>query len=151
MFGIFGKKEHKDAANRIGVEIHRQLIEALQTDELSASNNLSSAFTAGYLTGFIWFGFTAQGYEGEELLNKYTKHICNSVLPGKLYEIFNKQYAALEIAKQLGKTDEIELYEKAIQVGVYDSGVFSLFNHNEANNFFNYLTNQGLQYEEMPE
>lgn len=151
MFGLFGKKEHKEAANRIGVEIHRQLIEALQTDELSASNNLSSAFTAGYLTGFIWFGFTSQGYEGEKLLNKYTKHIFNGVLPGKLYDIFNKQYAALELAKQLGKTDEIELYEKAIQVGVYDSGVFNVFNHNEANNLFNYLTNQELQYEEMPE
>lgn len=64
MFGLFGKKEHKEAADRIGVEIHRQLFGALQADEESAKKNLSSAFTTGYLTGFIWFGFTAQGYEG---------------------------------------------------------------------------------------
>jgi hypothetical protein len=151
MFGLFGNKEHKKAANRIGIEIHRQLFEALEADEASANKNLSSAFIPGYLIGFIWFGFTTQGYEGEKLLNKYTKHICNGVLPGKLYEIFNKQHTALDIAKDLGKNEEIELYEKGIEVGVYDSGVFSVFAYNEANNLFNYLTNQELHYESMPE
>ena len=149
MLGFFGKKEHKELADRIGVEIHRQLFEALKVNETDAGVRLSSVFIVGYLYGFISFSFSVRGYDGEKLSDKYTKHICNGVLPGKLYDIFMKQLAALEIAKELGKQEEVELFEQGAEVGAYDSGVFKPLVQNEANNMFNYLTNNELSYEKM--
>ena len=149
MFG-FRKKEHKEAANRIGVEIHRQLFEALKVNETVASEGVSSPFITGYLYGFIYLSFTQQGYEGYKLVGKYIKYICNGVLPGELYDIFEKQLTALEIAKELGKGDVIKLFEKGCDVGVYDSHMFDVFVFDEANNMFKYLTGQELEYEPMP-
>lgn len=147
MFGLFGNKKLKRAADLIGVEIHRQLFGALQEDDTVANKNLSSAFTPGYLTGFIWHGFVAQGYDGENNLNKYAMQICDGVLPnGKLYSTFHNQLKALEAAKKFSNKEKIDLFEKGTMAGVYDSGVFNAFFHNEANNLFNYLTNKELIY-----
>lgn len=106
MFGLFQNKKCKEVANRIGVEIHRQLISSLKVDEAMSSRRLFSAFITGYLYGFILISFTAQGYEGEKMLDKYFKHICNGVLPGQLYNIVKKQLKALDFAKELGKEEE---------------------------------------------
>lgn len=151
MFGLFRNKEHKKAADRIGVEIHRQLLEALKEDESRTSKNLSSSFTPGYLYGFIRFGLIWQGFEDAKLPDKYLKHICDGVLPKILHEIFNKQFSAVKLAKDLGNQEEIDSFEIGINVGVYDSGVFSLHEYNEANNFYNYLTEKELKYTPIPE
>lgn len=156
IFGLFGNKEHKAVADKIGVEIHRQLFAALNIDEPEASSRISSAFIVGYLYGFVRTGFSSHGYtviEGppvryiaEELTDKYLKYICNGVLPGKLHNIFKQQMSALELAKELGKTDEIELFENGTYAGVYDAGVFSSYDPNPAENLFKFLTNEELDY-----
>ena len=43
--------------------------------------------------------FTITGVSGERAVNKYIRQILDGVLPNKLYEIFNGQLAALEVAK----------------------------------------------------
>ena len=151
MFGLFGRsKEEKNAANRIGVKLHRQILEALQKDEQEASKKLSSPFSVGYLYGFIRLGFTHQGMEGERLADKYLKHICNGILPGKLYDIFQRQFAAIELAKDLGKNDEIEQFGIGVEAGAYDAEVFNIFITNETQNLTKYLTNEEIEYKPLP-
>jgi hypothetical protein len=149
MFGLFKKKEHKEAANKIGIELHRQIFDALKENESEAGVRISSPFVAGYLYGFVRIGFGALGYDGEKVSEKYFKYICNGILPKKLYEIFERQLAALELAKDLGREEEGEMFELGVEVGVYDSGSLNTFSSEIAENLYKYLTGQELQYKNV--
>lgn len=151
MFGLFGNKELKDAIRRIGVAIHRQIFDALATNEPEAGMRVSSFFTTGYLYGFIRLGFTHQGYDGEELADKYFRRICNGVLPGRLYDIVQKHFAALDLAKELGRDGEITLFETGIEAGAYDAGAFDVVSPVGARNLFKFLINEDLDYNPLPE
>ncbi len=140
MFNLFGNKEHKKAANIIGVEIHRQLFGALKVNEGVTNARLTSPFITGYLYGFIRFGFNMQGYQGEALAEKYIKHICDGVLPNRLHEIFQRKLTILESASK----SEVEKFEKGVEVGVYDSGAFNDFTDFEANNMYKFLVKEKL-------
>jgi hypothetical protein len=152
MFGIFSnqKKVEKEAADRIGVELHRQIRAALERGGKEVESRTISFFIAGYLFGFIRAGFTIQGIPGEQAADKYVRHICDGVIPKRLYEIFERYLAALELAKSLDKKEEIEQFEVGVNVGIYDSAVFNPLSGVQANNLFKYLASQELQYELMP-
>ena len=128
--------------------LHRQLLEALRKDEQTAGTRLSTPFIAGYLYAFIRVGFVHQGFDGD-LIDKYLKRICNNVLPYRLYEIFNKQLAMLELAKQLGKLKVEKEFEMGTDVGAYDAGIFGLLYKVEATNMYYYLTNGQLDYKSV--
>jgi hypothetical protein len=148
MFGLFDKqkKAEKEAANRIGIELHKQIKTALEHGGSEAENRTVSTFMAGYLYGFIRISFTTQGIPGEAAADKHIRYICDGVIPKRLYEIFERQLAALELAKSLDKNDEIEQFEVGVEVGAYDAGIFGPFSNVQANNLTNFLLGKEVEY-----
>jgi len=141
MFGLFGNKEHKVIANRMGVEIHRQLTDALEDGETMVALRLAQPFMCGYLYGFIRLGFSGSGYDGEKLTDKYIQYICDGVLPKKLYKIFSGTLAAMEEAS----ADNQNSFEQGVKAGAYDAALFdNPATSEQANNMFCYLTNKEL-------
>ncbi len=147
MFGLFKQhKAEKEAANRIGVELHRQLKEALTGGGKEAEQRVASFFVVGYLHGFVTIGFSTQGISGEQAADKYLRYICDGVMPNKLYEIFERLLSALELAKSLGKNEEIEQFELGFEVGVFDAGALNYSTNLQANNLTTYLIGKEVEY-----
>lgn len=152
MFGFLKqRKVEKDAANKIGVEIHRQIMSAFQIDETTTGDRIPTFFTIGYIFGFIRIGFTTLGLDGEQATNKWTRHICDGVLPGRLYEIFERLLAAMELAKSLNKEDEIKQFEVGVEVGIFDASALGYFSDTTANNLTKYLVGEEVEYSSLPE
>ena len=150
MFGIWrSNKENKKAADRIGQILHQQIITALKLNEQEAGIKLNSSFTTGYIYGFIRFGFNFQKLEGEQYVDKYFKYICNGVIPNKLYEITQRRFAALELAKEIGKEEETKDFETGVEVGVYDASVFNINTNSNTVNLSNYLLGKKLNYKKI--
>lgn len=133
MFGFFRRRRLvAEARTKIGIELHRQLKEALHADERVTEKNLSTVFVVGYLYWFVRMGFTHLGIDGGSVVDKQLRPICDGVLPNKLYEIFERQMAALKIAQGMNdQTAQIrganvtpaqltELFEKGSKVGAFD-------------------------------
>ena len=152
MFGFLKeRKAEKDAADKIGVEIHRQIMSAFQRNEAITGTRIPSFFTVGYLYGFVRIGFTTLGINGEQAADKWMKHICDGVLPGRLWESFGRLLAALELAKSLNKEDEIKLFEVGIEAGAFDAGAFNPFSNTKASNLAKYLVGDDIEYSPLPE
>lgn len=143
------------ARTRIGVELHRQIKEAFNLNEEQTSVRLQTSFCVGYIYGFVRIGFaTITGISGERATDKHLRHICDGVLPGKLYEIFSRQLAALEIARQMedqdkkipgmqvSPTDLIGLFEAGGEAGFSDAGCFASLSGQRANNLTKYLVGE---------
>lgn len=128
VLGYFKKRKlEKYAANKIGAELHRQISSAFAENEESTTERLTSFFTSGYLYGFIRFGFTHQGIDGMYAAERHIKHICNGVLPKKLYEIFQRIFAATKLAGDVGKEKEVKEFMLGMEVGVSDAKYLSIY------------------------
>ena len=141
MFGFLKNRLLIDETRtKIGVELHRQIREALLQDERATTENLSTAFTPGYIYWFIHGGFTYSGIEGTSVVDKHLRRICDGVIPDKLYSIFNSQLSALGIAQSMTSQDSpirgtsitptqlTELFEHGSLIGGHDAGEY--FNSN---------------------
>lgn len=103
MFGFLkNRKAVDDARQIIGVELHRQIKEALFQNESATIEKLSTVFTPGYIYWFVRMGFSCQGIDGGKVIDKQLERVCDGVLPGKLYEILQNQLAARGIAQDMG-------------------------------------------------
>lgn len=138
------RKLKKLAADRIGKELHRQIISAFERNEKETGVRLTTAFTSGYIYGIIRMGFANQriklgdGMEGE----KYIKSVCNGVLPNRLYESIHRNLSAIEHENKIGKKGIMEMFEKGLEVGASDSRYFSVFlgdDDEELNDIFEHL------------
>ena len=151
MFGFFKtRKAISDARNLLGVELHRQLSEALAQNESLAVERLSTSFTPGYIYWFVRSGFSAQGLDGAKIVDDQLRSICDGVLPGKLYKIFESQLAAVQIAKSMSNQasptpgtrvspiQSIEFFELGTKAAMYDSRSLS----SRPGNFKRYLLGQ---------
>lgn len=159
LFGFLKRRRAIAAAStKIGVALHRQIKEALDEDESRTGENLSTAFVVGYIHWFVRLGFSTQGIDAERLIDKELRVICNGVMPsGKLYEIFERQLAALEIAKGLkdqnrvvvGKSwtpaQMLKLFETGSEVGLWDGTCIRA----QPNNLKRYLLGQEMQYRRL--
>lgn len=143
MFGLAGNKEHKKAATKISSELHRQIREAVRADEIKASARVASLFTLGYLYGFIRLGFINQGFQDEQLTQKYFKSVCKDI-PGNFYKVIFEQCNALDSAIELGNKKGVALYEAGLEAGIHDADRFSTSTENAASNLFQYLSNEPL-------
>ena len=156
MFGFLkNRKVIKEARVKIGVELHRQIKEALYQDERAAAEKLSTVFVVGYIYWFIRMGFSYQAIDGGTVVDKQLKLICDGVLPNKLYDIFQRQMAALEVAQSTKDQDApirgttvspaqlTKLFETGVEVGAFDAMSLS----SKPNNLKRYLLGQGLQYQ----
>lgn len=116
---------------------------------------------------------TITGVIGERAADKHLRHICDGVLPKKLYEIFSRQLAALEIARQMqdqnkkitgsniSPAEAITLFETGGEAGAADGSCFMplgpIYEHklrgmnlpattSKPDNLRRYLTGQDLNY-----
>ena len=96
------RRAELDAREKIGIELHRQIKEAFDQNELETSTRLMTFFTAGYVWGFVRHGFFAlTGVMAEQAFDKHIRHICDGVLPNKLWENLDRKLAAYEIAQDM--------------------------------------------------
>jgi len=100
------RRELREARTKIGVDLHRQIREALTRDDLGASQKLSSAFTTGYIYTFVRDAFMSLGLDASKDLDSHIRFICDGVLPGKLYKIYSDQGAALALAREMQDQDK---------------------------------------------
>lgn len=158
MFDFFkNRKALRDARTEIGVVLHRQIRDAIRQDEHSASEKLSTSFSVGYISWIIKAGFSWRGFDDDSILEKHLKHICDGVIPNRLYDIFQRQLDALEIAHgmkdqaskikgtNVSPAEVVELFELGSEVGLYDG--MHLSEH--TCNFKNYLLGQPLIYKSV--
>ena len=120
------RKREKRAADRIGVQLHRQISVAFAENEKETSKRLMTPFTTGYIYGLVHLGFSHQGIEGEPATDTRLKYICDGVLPKKLYSIFQSVLSTVEYAKSLGEKNEVKGFELGVEVGASDAGYFSV-------------------------
>ncbi len=147
MFGLFGNKEEKRVADKIGVELHRQLYKAMEVNEDETRKNLASVFTTGYIIGFTRMGFVTSGLSGDRA-EKYIKYICNGVMPKKLHRIFKTQISFLDMYAKSGEQHlkrDVDPFEVGLKAGYSDAEMFSGVNQCD-DNFKKYLMNEELDY-----
>lgn len=152
MFGFLKRRKmEREACTKIGIELHRQIKSAFDENETETGTRLQSFFTVGYLYSFVTISFTTLGLDGGQAADKHLKYICDGVLPGKLYEIFSRLLAALELAKDLDKKEEIKQFEVGIEAGASDASCFDPWSDTKANNLRKHLVGEKLKYAPLPE
>lgn len=138
MLGLLRRwRLEREARKRIGIELHRQVKEAFELDEAGTSRRLQTSFCVGYIYYFVRLGFsTITGVVGERAADKHLRHICDGVLPKKLYEIFSRQLSALEVARgmqdqnkkiigfDISPAEVIKLFETGGEAGAADGTCF---------------------------
>lgn len=153
MFGFLKRrKAERDARDKIGIELHRQIKEAFEQNEQETSVRLSTFFTAGYTYGFVRIGFAhITGVSGECATDKHIRHICDGVMPNKLYEILDQKLKELEIARRtdgkipgskVSRSEAIKLFEIGAEMGMSDTECFNYFFGSKANNLTKFLVGE---------
>ena len=153
MLGFFKRRRiEREACTKIGLELHRQIKEAFEVNEQQTAQRLHTSFIAGYFYYFVRMGFfTITGIPGERAADKYLRQIFDGVLPNKLYEIFNGQLAALEVASsmedqnrkirgtQISPSDAKQLFEAGAKFGMSDGTCLSSIYSSGPNSLKQYL------------
>ena len=139
---MFGKgQKHRKLADRIGKEIHRQLIKAFKERPLLFESAREIAFTAGYLKSFAFVAFSEIGCKDLDVHLRQIQYFCNGVLPDRLWDVFQRGEALNELS-QSGEREEFrrarEAYELGVNAGIYDGGEF-IDTGSLPNNFMNFL------------
>ena len=123
MFSFFKKRrEIQDARTKIGIDLHRQIREALMHDEPGTTKRLSSSFTVGYIYAFVRDGFFSLGVDAAGSLDSQIKYICDGVIPGKLHKIYSDQGAAIALAREMKDQNK-----EVLNSGVSPAEVTKLF------------------------
>jgi hypothetical protein len=114
---MFGKKrKFRKAADSMGVLIHKQIMEALNERGQLSGTHVEMAFISGYLTQFAWIVFDNLGCRDIGIQNENIKHMCDGVLPGKLWDMFQKGQGLYHLSKGQ-ETEERTQVKKAYELG----------------------------------
>lgn len=140
------KKQLKNAAAKMGAQLHRQVDHAVQANRDVACDQIASLFVVGYLYGFIRLGFINQGFEDDALVEKYLKLICKAA-PGNLYKVVLGQRGVLEQAVAANIKEEVSLYNRGLEAGERDASVFSDLSAAPAESLYQYLSHPLLNQE----
>lgn len=94
MFGLFGNSDKK-LIDPIGEQVHRQVTESLERHGDVMRSPDEMMWVSGYIYGLVEDALELNGNnkKDEERILKSVRHLCNGVLPGKLWDIFQKSYA----------------------------------------------------------
>ncbi len=126
---FWANKKYVEVTAKIGPEIHRQITEAMSARGKIFTSVEEVVYFTGYMQVFVRTGFNDIGVKNLKTHFKYTKHICEGVMPAKLWEYFCRGKAVAELA-QKEKKDEYAHVIEAYEAGVVDG------NH-DARKFFN--------------
>ena len=157
MFRFFKKQRAiQEAQQKIGKELHRQIKNALTTDDALATRRLSSAFTVGYITGFTRSGFMVFNIEPDKIINDEIRYICDGIIRKVLYEIFLTQTALVKLSSEM-KNDKdkvldtglspenvLDDFKLGVESGRFDAPLISLKSI-QANNLYHYLLKEPLK------
>ncbi|MFZ3088854.1 MAG: hypothetical protein WA123_12405 [Methylotenera sp.] len=156
MFGFFKKQRAiQEAQLKIGKELHRQIKNALRTDDALATQRLSSAFTVGYITGFTRSGFMLFDIEPDKIINDEIRYICDGIINKVLYEIFLTQAALVKLSSEmenpkdkvldtgLSPENVLDDFRLGMESGRFDASLISLKSV-QADNFCHYLLKEPL-------
>ena len=142
---MFGKKrKFRKVADRIGEVVHLQILQSFEKKEgiLGSSNEM--VFVSGYLQTFVYVGLSDIGCRDLSVHSKYIKHICNGVLPNRLWDIYQRGEALSELSQSGERQEFIEarkVYELSKDAGISDAHEF-FYNGTPPKNLANYLIGQ---------
>ena len=138
--------EYRKLADRIGPVIHTQLSRVMGQSGETLGHPEEMAFTYGYLSTFTCRMFRDVGCNDSLSQEEFIQYVCNGVIPGRLWDIFQRGKALSELSKD-GEREEFkktyEAYGKGKDAGVHDAQVFCDGGH--ADNLARFLLGQPLE------
>jgi len=121
MFGFGGKRKYRKAAGKLGVLIHRQILDALFNHEQLFHAPQEVAFTSGYLKSFFWSVLNRQGCNDMTLQHQLLRDTCNKISPDKLWEIYERGIALADPLAKSYQAGCVNAYELGVTAGLNDS------------------------------
>ena len=121
MFGFRGNRKYRKSASKIGVLIHRQILDALVSHKQLFQAAEEVAFTSGYLKSFFWSVLNRQGCSDLALQQELLKDTCNKISPDKLWGIYEKGIALADPLAASYKAGCSNAYELGVTAGLNDS------------------------------
>jgi len=121
MFGFGGSRKYKKAAGKLGVLIHRQILDALASHEQLFQAPQEVAFTSGYLKSFFWSVLNRQGCNDMTLQHELLRDTCNKISPDKLWEIYERGMALADPLAGSYQAGCPNAYELGVTAGLNDS------------------------------
>ncbi len=121
MFGFGGNRKYRKAASKLGVLIHRQILEALLNHEQLFQAPEEVAFTSGYLKSFFWSVLNRQGCNDMALQLELLKDTCNKISPDKLWGIYERGMALADPLTESYQAGCMNAYELGVTAGLNDS------------------------------
>ncbi len=121
MFGFGGNRKYRKAASKLGVLIHRQILDALVSHEQLFHAQEEVAFTSGYLKSFFWSVLNRQGCNDMTLQHELLRDTCDKISPDKLWGIYEM---GIELADPLAESYQAgctNAYELGVTAGLNDS------------------------------
>ncbi|MFN9091470.1 MAG: hypothetical protein ACK5V0_08255 [Alphaproteobacteria bacterium] len=143
------RRAELDASNEIGRRLHSQIFAAMQEDEASTSERLQTPFATGFIYMFVRTSYLEFGIDGEPATDRRLKHILEGVIPGRLHNIFQRQLAAVQLAKSLERHDVVAEFEAGLQCGIYDGMHSDLNNGHGPQNLYKHLTRKKVVYRDL--
>lgn len=159
------KNRRKEAQIRyfLGVELHRQITTAVNCGGHAATERLQTCFVVGYIFYFVSTGFMEEGFMSDNVTDKHLQHICDGILPKKLYAMLQKQLSAYEISQDIAQSiggpdnkipgtttspaEQKNQFDLGCEVGIWDSQLLS--NAGEPSNLLHYLLGESMMYRPM--
>ena len=121
MFGFGGNRKYRKAASKLGVLIHRQILDALTSHEQLFQAPEEVAFTSGYLKSFFWSVLNRQGCNDMTLQLELLRDTCNKISPDKLWEIYERGMALADPLAGSYQAGCTNAYELGVTAGLNDS------------------------------
>jgi len=122
---MFGKnRKYKKAVNALGPHIHQQIVKAMEVKQDVFSSPEEIAFVAGYLSSLIWDTLNKRGCKDADVQEKMLKHVCDGVIPGRLWNIVERGKALGSHPMSEYAAPAIESYELGTDCGIYDGTQF---------------------------
>jgi len=127
VFGLF-KSGRSDLVHesvlRVGNDLHRQVkvavVEIKKSSNSEAFKRMESAFTAGYLFGYIQSAFSGFSLS-EKDMNLCMKEVCDGIFPDRGYSFVRSKVDRLQNADDAGMNISIEHLAEELGAGI-DSG-----------------------------
>lgn len=140
---MFGKgRAHRKLANKIGQQIHRQLIQAFEERPQLFENASEMVFTAAYLKAFTFIAFSGIGCRDLDVHLRQIQYFCNGALPNRLWDIFQRGEALYELSEGEEREEfrqARESFELGQKAGIFDGCGFT-DSGRPPSNFTNFLT-----------
>jgi hypothetical protein len=111
------KRKYKKSVNKIGPNIHKQIMDAVILNPSALTTPKHMTFAAGYLQAATISVLQEVGCNDPDTSNQMLKFLCEGVMPGRLWDVLNRAHALmdLEVEPQL-----LRAYNHGQRIGLVD-------------------------------